>query len=345
MDNNEHLDRSLIRSENNNIAKTGSTFTITNRLINSEIADLFNHGFCILNNEEIRNNDSDFLFLLEHSTSHQILCDFPFQAESALDYERALDYFLSVLKIKPRHSLTYSMIGICYYSWATDLLFEDENMNQKEQLDKYNESYAAFKMATHLNSRSALPYYFMAKVESCYSDIEPEIRNWANYSALDSINKVIELEPFLSRAYLLRGSILDDIEEYKEAIINYTELIKLDCSNAVALYRRGHMYERIKDYNLAIKDFTEVINLDNSYTSAFYRRGLLYRKIREYNLAISDFTAAMELDKRYKSKCSRQRGEIKLLLGDKDGAQKDFDNDEITAKINKFKSRYGGTFS
>jgi hypothetical protein len=72
---------------------------------------------------------------------------------------------------------------------------------------------------------------------------------------------------------------------------------------------------------------------------------LLYRKIREYNLAISDFTAAMELDKRYKSKCSRQRGEIKLLLGDKDGAQKDFDNDEITAKINKFKSRYGGTFS
>ena len=85
--------------------------------------------------------------------------------------------------------------------------------------------------------------------------------------------------------------------------------------------------------------------MDNLYARAFYRRGMLYKKIREYNLALNDFALAIEHEIRLENICSREIDKIKLVLGNQDGAKKDFDINDIAAKINKFKSRYGGTYS
>jgi hypothetical protein len=55
---------------------------------------------------------------LENSSCSQILKEYQFIANSHTDNSEAIDLFNRVLEIKPNHSLTYTMIGICFYSFS-----------------------------------------------------------------------------------------------------------------------------------------------------------------------------------------------------------------------------------
>jgi tetratricopeptide (TPR) repeat protein len=117
----------------------------------------------------------------------------------------------------------------------------------------------------------------------------------------------------------------------KDAAIDYNyemkrlnALIRLDSSNADALYNRACLYEQRGQLEMAEKDYTRVIQIDKQYKDAFYNRGLVYLKTKKYNEAIKDFSEVIKLDPRA-ADAYCNRGNANLRLGKMDLALQDYD--------------------
>lgn len=74
---------------------------------------------------------------------------------------------------------------------------------------------------------------------------------------MDANGKSVNIKAFNNRAYCLAK-----LGKYKDAIIDYSNVIQQDKTNIHALHNRGISYERLARYKEAIKDFTSVIEID-----------------------------------------------------------------------------------
>ena len=99
-------------------------------------------------------------------------------------------------------------------------------------------------------------------------------------------------------------------QNYDEAIKLYTEALKINSKNKMALNNRGNLYtdkyEECKEeeyYNKALKDFNKALNIDNNNINALNNRGTLYTdkykesKEEEYfNKALNDYNKVLSID-------------------------------------------------
>ena len=65
------------------------------------------------------------------------------------------------------------------------------------------------------------------------------------------------------------------------AIANFTKAIKLDTTYAKAYYNRGVVYSNLEQYDNAISDFTRAFSIDLGYKEAKIHKTILEEKKRE----------------------------------------------------------------
>jgi len=92
-----------------------------------------------------------------------------------------------------------------------------------------------------------------------------------------------------------RGQTLSEYEEYKLAIVEFSEAIRLDAENEVAFNNRGVAYNELSQYDKAIADCTEAIRIDPDLAKAYYNRGVAHRELGNDVKADADFAKADEL--------------------------------------------------
>ena len=63
-----------------------------------------------------------------------------------------------------------------------------------------------------------------------------------------------------------------------------------------AFFYKGISLDHIEEYENAIQEYTKCIDLDHSFINAYIHRGFSYFTIREYEKANIDFNKAIELD-------------------------------------------------
>ena len=73
---------------------------------------------------------------------------------------------------------------------------------------------------------------------------------------------------------LKKGNELQAQGRVNEAINIYNNAIKQDSRNPEVYYYRGNAYFDLKNYKSAIADFNECIKLNPKHLSAIYNRGL-----------------------------------------------------------------------
>jgi len=101
------------------------------------------------------------------------------------------------------------------------------------------------------------------------------------------------------KAYYDRGIENHDKENYKQAIADFTEAIRLKPSSAGAYSRRAASYFCRGDNDLAISDYSKAIELGpgDEYSSDDYKnRGVLYASKDQIDKAMADFNKAVSLD-------------------------------------------------
>ena len=106
--------------------------------------------------------------------------------------------------------------------------------------------------------------------------------------AIENFNKSIELNKDFSVTYFYRGAAYHSIEEYDEAMLDYTKALSLDSKMTDAYYNRAKIILSRKDIQnpdikKAIKDLEKALELDERFADALYAMAAAYKKLGDYH--------------------------------------------------------------
>ncbi|MBS0540680.1 MAG: tetratricopeptide repeat protein [Proteobacteria bacterium] len=117
-----------------------------------------------------------------------------------------------------------------------------------------------------------------------------------------------------------QGALVD----YKQALRVFTDVIRVSAPSGPILFQRGAIYQMIGDADQAIVDYSDAIRLSPTDTYAYVNRGIvLYTKKDNNEGAISDFNAAIKINRREVA-AWKNRGLVYKRKGDLDQAISDF---------------------
>ena len=107
-------------------------------------------------------------------------------------------------------------------------------------------------------------------------------------SAIEHITKSIEMKNDLAVSYFYRGACYHSLEEYDEAMMDYTKALSLDNKMTDAYYNRAKIILTRKDIDNpkienAIKDLEKAIELDPRFEDALYAMAAAYKKLGDYH--------------------------------------------------------------
>ncbi|MBU0675743.1 MAG: tetratricopeptide repeat protein [Proteobacteria bacterium] len=97
----------------------------------------------------------------------------------------------------------------------------------------------------------------------------------------------------LPRLYMMRGKFLKNTGKSSEAIEDYSHAILLRPS-LPAYMERGKIYYEKKHYSGAIRDFTEALKIDTTQAEALFLRGSSYKETGDYPAALRDGTLLIQ---------------------------------------------------
>ncbi len=120
--------------------------------------------------------------------------------------------------------------------------------------------------------------------------------------AMNSLNRVLELDPNHTNAFFSKGVLFGDFYEInkdsdmlKKSIECYDEVIKLDPNNIDALYNKGLDFQLLGKFEESINCYDEIIKIDDSTAYAFFSKGVSLDAIGKFEKALSCYDKALEI--------------------------------------------------
>ncbi|MBN3897195.1 MAG: tetratricopeptide repeat protein [Nostoc sp. NOS(2021)] len=146
--------------------------------------------------------------------------------------------------------------------------------------------------------------------------------------AITSYNRAIQVnnewgKKSLADAYLNRANLYSDRGDYRRAIADYDQVLRLNPKNAVAYALQGLNYQRRGDNQAAIKDFNSAVRIDPNNAVAYFARGLSYHLQGDYQGALAAYEKATVQDAKLLAAVNNL-GLIKYELQDIEGAIRQF---------------------
>ena len=118
-----------------------------------------------------------------------------------------------------------------------------------------------------------------------------DINNGRFNCAIDNINKSLELKNDWAIPYFYRAVAYDALNNYTEAMLDYTKAIQLDDKMTDAYYNRARMTLSEKDMNenqieKAVNDLHKALELDENFIDALYAMAAAKKKLGDYHAAL-----------------------------------------------------------
>ena len=117
--------------------------------------------------------------------------------------------------------------------------------------------------------------------------------------AIADYTQAIRLKPNYAEAYYKRGIAKDDLGQYLAAIADYDTAIRLKADYAVTYLNRGTAKDALGQYAAAIADFDTAIRLKPNYAEAYCYRGNAKASLKQHYAAIADYDTAIRLKPDY----------------------------------------------
>ena len=109
--------------------------------------------------------------------------------------------------------------------------------------------------------------------------------------AIESFDNAINLDKTSAVAFFYRGAAYHSIEEYDEAMLDYSKAISLDDKMTDAYYNRAKIILSRKDIqnpdvSKAIVDLEKALELDEKFVDAMYAMAAAYKKLEDYHKSL-----------------------------------------------------------
>ena len=142
--------------------------------------------------------------------------------------------------------------------------------------------------------------------------------------AIADYTQAIRLKPDYVEAYCNRGAAKDNLGQHLAAIADYDTAIRLKPDYVKAYYNRGDAKDDLGQHLAAIADYDAAIRLKPDDADAYYNRGIMRASLGQHLAAIADYDTAIRLKPDYAS-AYVNRGAAKGVLGQHRAAIADYD--------------------
>lgn len=139
---------------------------------------------------------------------------------------------------------------------------------------------------------------------SCRADLSPTSDDPSSATVKSADKWPVPNEPASFNAtgeqfeHFKRGCDLSDTGNFRAALSALDEAIRLAPDYLSAYVRRGYVYLNLEQYNQAIEDFDRAINIDPNSPEAYKYHGAVYSELGQYESASKDFMQAFMLERR-----------------------------------------------
>jgi tetratricopeptide (TPR) repeat protein len=116
---------------------------------------------------------------------------------------------------------------------------------------------------------------------------------------LNEADHALALGPDYHRAHELRGRILQEMEQYPEALTAFTEAQRTDEECHSCIGNRGTVFRSMGRYVEAIADLNKAIKIAPDCIFCITNRGETYLRMGQYHEALADFDHASALEPQY----------------------------------------------
>jgi tetratricopeptide (TPR) repeat protein len=113
--------------------------------------------------------------------------------------------------------------------------------------------------------------------------------------AIEDYNQAIRLKPDYDDAYFYRGLVKYSLRDYQGAIADSNQALKLSPKDSVYYYARGNAKSALEDYKGAIADYNQALKFKPNYDNAYYGRGEALSNSGDNQGAIADYRKAAQL--------------------------------------------------
>ncbi len=118
-----------------------------------------------------------------------------------------------------------------------------------------------------------------------------------NTLAFEYFNNVLKNNSSYLNAVYAKGKLLQDLEKYDDAILEYNLLLTKDKNYLEAHYNLGAIYLDIKkDYTKAIEKFSDAIKLNEAWAAPYFGRAYSYAKLGNKKNAAEDYRKCLVID-------------------------------------------------
>ncbi len=115
-------------------------------------------------------------------------------------------------------------------------------------------------------------------------------------SLYTSILKIATQDQVKAIVRVHRGMAYFAKDDYKAALADFNESIRLNPDNAKALYHRGVVLQVLEEYEAAREDFSRAVRLDPFKFDALFQRAQTYYHSGDYSRALDDCEKALLID-------------------------------------------------
>ena len=133
-------------------------------------------------------------------------------------------------------------------------------------------------------------------VQNCYwaGQAATENRDWKN--AISNYTEIIRRKPREARAYVSRAYAYHWQGDFDKAIRDYTEAIRLNPADGYSFQSRALAYGSNGQFDKAIADLSEAIRLDPNHADNYKFRSQSYANRKEWDKALRDIQTAIGFD-------------------------------------------------
>lgn len=118
-------------------------------------------------------------------------------------------------------------------------------------------------------------------------------------NALVQVNAVLAKDSTDLDGLILKGNTLERLKKYQEAFDTYSYTVAMYPSDVIAINQRGLLLNKLQEFEYAIMDFTNALGLpspDSLKLVLYVNRGAAKVNIRDFKGAYDDFMAAYKID-------------------------------------------------
>ncbi len=152
-----------------------------------------------------------------------------------------------------------------------------------------NDNISALKDMFRLVSISEANEFLYLDIAEIYQNMHDTV------NAISSLRKSYGYEGFTAQMLYERGRVFSDLQQYDEAVSDFTSAISQNTENSEYYFSRAIAYSKNGNHNNALADYFSVLRFDSRNVSALSNMAYEYFNLKDYNKAEENFLKAISI--------------------------------------------------